>query len=152
MYAETRSAYKGQGSAAPTGAVTETVFENTAQAVEANKYQELEAVAVLNDDDAVAAKSVSFQWYIKDTADGADFSAGWVAIGDPVVVALGTAAQVEAVAKTKIHTRQLGDPDTAAEGKIYAGCEITITHSDASGNTVTSYAVIAAHGDRFTES
>jgi hypothetical protein len=152
MFAHTETDYKGQGSAAP-GAGTSTVLGIPAQAIEANKYQELEAVAVLNDDDAVEAKSVSFQWVVKDTADGADLTPGegWIQIGDPVVVDLGTDAQVEAVASAKIHTRQLGDPGDAPEGKFYAACEMTITHADAGVATVTAYGVLAGHGDRFTE-
>lgn len=149
MYAYTESDFKGHGSAAP-GAGTSTVLGEPVQALEANKYQDAEAVVVLNDDDAVAAKSVSFQFYVKDTADGADFTS-WDAIGDPVVVDLGTDAQVEAVATAKKHTRELGDPDTVPEGKKYVAVEATITHSDAGLNTVSAYAVLAGHGDRYTE-
>ncbi len=133
--------YKGQGQAAPSSG-TSTVIGLPAQAIEANDHDELEAVVELNDDAATGAKSVSFQLVGKDTADGSDLTSGqgWTAIGDPVVVALGSGAQVNAVASARFHTRDVG--------YIFGHIEATITHSDASGNTVTASGVLVGVSKR----
>ena len=124
------NSYTGQSGAQP-GAGTSTVLGVPAQALEANIHDEIEAVLELNDTDAAAAKSVSFQFVTKDTADGADLTVGegWAVFGDPVVVALGTAAQVNAIAAARLHTRQFS-------GK-FAHCQATVTHGDAGVATVT---------------
>lgn len=126
------NSYAGHGQAAP-GAGTSTTLGEPTSAIEANIHDEVEAVVFLSDDEAVSAKSVSFQFYGKATADGADFTS-WTAVGDPVVVALGTDALVRAVASALKHTR-----DFAFR---YANVEATITHSDAGANTVTAEAAL----------
>lgn len=132
--------YNGQGNAQPSSG-TSTVVGLPAQALEANIYDEIEAVVELSDDDTAAAKSVSFQPVTKATADGSDLSTGegWTAVGDPIVVPIettvgGTEAAVNGIASARIHTRQL-------EFK-YGHIQATITHSDASGNTVTVQGVL----------
>lgn len=135
------NAYNGQGQASGAGLGTSTVLGVPAQALEANIFDEIEAVVELNDDDTAAAKSVSFQPVTKDTADGSDLTSGegWTDVGDPIVVPIettvgGTEAAVNGIASARIHTRQFS-------GK-FAHIEATITHSDAGANTVTVQAVL----------
>ena len=142
MVPQRENSYKGQGQAQPSSG-TETVVGLPAQAIEANEHDEIEAVVEVNDDDAVVAKSVSLQLVGKDTADGSDLTSGegWTAIGDPVVVALSAAAAVvQGVATARFHTRDVGYK--------FAHIEATVTHSDASANTVTTQGALVGVSKR----
>ena len=136
MVPQRENSYKGQGQASPvTG--TSTVLGDPLEGIEAGDHDEIEAVVVLSDDDTAAAKSVSIQFFTKETSDGADFSS-WVAVGAPVVVSYedtpaGTEAVVRKPATARKHTR-----DFASK---FANWEATITHSEASANSVDAEAV-----------
>lgn len=101
--------------------------------LESNSYEDFVVEVLLNNLVASAA-SASVQFYEKATNDG-DVSATWDAVGDPVVVALGSTVGLLA-GSAKLHSRNFGEK--------YVSAIVTLTIADQGAST---FAVASLRGE-----